>query len=227
MTTDNRGRLSMGSQFGGQTLRVRIEEGVNPLDLPVYFTRYDVNLSVAGKAAMLAEYRAGMDWGTGPMDTADDYDPKGKGAREDRDTLVDIANNMGLLVAAPKKVAPDRVRIGPVPQQPIQNRAYEAAARDADEDVPDAPLSIQAGPEDAETAYVNHALLTQKPDTPRVYMKTIQMDIDKTVTVSKSEAPELFDLNSRPRNTIRRWHSKEDEVREAYQNASYPNPFDN
>lgn len=228
MTADDRGRFSAGSQFGGKTLQVRIEDAVDPLDLPVYFTRYKVNLSVAGKAAMLADYRAGMDHGTGPLDVSGDYDAKGKGAREDRDALIDIARNMGLLVAAPSKVAPDRVRIGPVPQQPILNYAYESTRRDHEEEkeIPEAPLSVQVGSEDVETASVRHDLLTQKHDTPRVYMKTIQMDPSKTVTVSKDEAPELFDLNSRPRNTIRRWHSKAEEVREAYRNATYPNPHD-
>lgn len=224
-TADDRGRVHVGKQFANRTLRIRIEDGVDPLDLPVYFTRYKVDLSVAGKAKMLAENRAGMDWGTGPVDASDDYDVKGKGAREDRDALVTISDEMGLLVAAPETTAPDRVKIGPVPQQPIETRPYEYIQRDETDNIEQEEMLSLGEQDDPATDYLNHAALTQRPDTPRVYMKTIKMDPNLTVTVTQDEAPALFDRNARPRNTIRRWRSKTDAVRDAYRKATYPNPY--
>jgi hypothetical protein len=224
---DDRGRIYTSNKFAGQTLRVRIEDAVDPTDLPVYFARYKVALSVAGKAAMLSEGRVGYDWGTGPFDAASDYDAHGKGAREDRDALVDLAENMGLVVAAAEQTAPDRVKIGPVAQQPIETRAYEHVDRDKDDDIdPDGALSPAANADNPEDPRINHEVLTQKPDTPRVYMKTVQMAPRLTVTVTEDDAPQLFEQNSRPRNTLRRWHSKADAVREAYRNATYPNPYE-
>lgn len=213
--TDDRGRARLGPEHANRSLFVTIEGAYEVRDLPVYYAHYKADLSVAGNAKMIAERRVGMDHNTGPLDALSDYSGNPKG---DANALRDAAHNPVLVVGDPGELAPDRRLIGISSPQGISHRQYEHVDRDEGEDIPDAPLSAAGGDTPG-----SRDLLTERPDTPRVWMKTIQLDPEQTVVVTKDEAPALWE--NPPRNTItRRDESRWPEAHDAYLEATYPNP---
>jgi hypothetical protein len=111
---DDRGRVTLGSEYANETLRVTIRNAIDIADLPVGFARHNLGLTEDGKRQMFADRRIGIDWSVGPSVAETTYRNHDNGlAIRDFNALREFAG--GALVAAYyAEPFPDRMLLGVV-----------------------------------------------------------------------------------------------------------------
>lgn len=127
VTTDGRGRATLGSRFANRELQIVVEDDFDLEELPVYFVRHKLALDSDGIANLLGGNRFGIDWGVGPITHKSVYEPHGEGAVKDINAMKRIEEEGGLVCAAYEQVTDNIVRIGIVPpHSEIESRPYSA-----------------------------------------------------------------------------------------------------
>lgn len=201
--TDSRGRVTLGSEYADETLRLLVEDKRGLEELDVYFHRLGLSVTRRGILDIFMQRKMAMDWNVGGMrnpwifekvakDRADNTNRSGRGVRSDARNLYRLSLEGGLVAAYFGSEIFD--------EHPISDR-FDS------EDLGDVILLGRVEP-DTEIEPVEY------PHTHggKQYMNTLQM-VD-TVEVHEGQYPDMF--GNYPRGTIRNWDAKEGLVREVY-----------
>lgn len=199
--TDERGRVTLGSEYADEELRLLIEDTRDIEDLDVYFHRLGLGLTPREILRIFMERRMAIDWNVGGMRNPHIYEKvieyrqeetekSGRGVRSDAKHLIKISRKGGLVaVYCPEKIL----------------RYHPMSKWDLHEDVI-LLGEVESGTEIEPREY-------QDKNGDQKYLNTLQMK--DTIEVYKSQDTGLF--GNYPRGTIRNWNDKADTVRNVYQ----------